>query len=74
MDMIGLMDGKILPPTPGIVPNVESPDRPVSVKYLTQLVYRRTEQRREMRGGMGGLIKETSLQIFNQWCWRRQFE
>jgi len=65
MDTVGLMDGKMPTPTPGIVPNAESPDRPVSVKFLTQLVYRRTKQRREMSGGKGRLVKESVLCCFN---------
>ncbi|MBK8923697.1 MAG: hypothetical protein IPM81_19775 [Saprospirales bacterium] len=65
MDTVGLMDGKMPTPTPGIVPNEESLDRPVSVKNLTQLVYRRTEQRREMSGGKGRLVKESVLCCFN---------
>jgi hypothetical protein len=66
MDTVGLMDGKMPTPTPGIVPNEESLDRPVSVKNLTQLVYRRTEQHREMSSGKGNLVKETGLNFFNQ--------
>lgn len=74
MDTVGLMDGKMPKPTPGIVPNAESPESPVSVKYLTQLVYRRTKQHHEMRGGMGGLIKKTCLSSLNRRDARRQFE
>ena len=66
METVGLMNRKIPTSAPGIVPNEESLDRLVSLKNLTQLVYRRTEQRRDMSDGKGGLIKETCLNFFNQ--------